>query len=65
MGSGKPSASQANIAEVPMSAVALTSDCLARMVGRTEKERMKIDARYVMSACNEYIVSLKRLHPDI
>lgn len=39
MGSGKPSASQANMAELPMSAVALTSDCLARMVGRTEKKQ--------------------------
>lgn len=65
VGSGKPSASQANIAEVPMSAVALTSDCLARMVGRTEKEMIETDARYVMSAHNEYIMSLKRLHPDI
>lgn len=39
VGSGKPSASQANRADSPTSAVALTSDFLARIVGRTETER--------------------------
>lgn len=55
VGSGKPSASQANKAELLMSAVALTSDCLARMVGRTEKKKV---VQEVMSACSKCIENL-------
>lgn len=44
MGSGNPSASQANKAELPMSAVALTSNCLARMVGSTETAKRNISS---------------------
>lgn len=39
VGSGKPSASQANKTNLPTSAVALTSDILARMVGSTKKKQ--------------------------
>lgn len=39
IGSGNPSASQANMTELPTSAVALMSDWRARMVGRTEKKK--------------------------
>lgn len=41
-GSGKPSASHANTVAAPTSAVALTSDCRTRTVGKTEKQGAEV-----------------------
>lgn len=44
-GSGKPSASHANTVEAPTSAVALTSNCLTRMLGKTGTQRDEMRSR--------------------